>query len=83
MNAGGSALQELCRAVPKGRAELDYEELRILSKLTQRLIVADALLHELAPGLQATVLMTGKRMGIGLLNPRHTNSRWLPNGSLK
>jgi len=38
MNAGGSALQELCRAVPKGRAELDYEELRILSKLTQRLI---------------------------------------------
>ena len=38
MNAGGSALEELCRAVPKGRAELDYEELRILSKLTRQLI---------------------------------------------
>jgi nucleoside-diphosphate-sugar epimerase len=38
MNAGGSTLRELCDAVPKGRAELDYEELRILSKLTRRLI---------------------------------------------
>ena len=38
MNAAGSALRELCHAVPKGRAELDYEELRILSKLTRRLV---------------------------------------------
>jgi NADP-dependent 3-hydroxy acid dehydrogenase YdfG len=38
MNTGGSTLGELCDAVPKGRAELDYEELRILSKLTRRLI---------------------------------------------
>jgi nucleoside-diphosphate-sugar epimerase len=38
MNTGGSTLGELCDAVPKGLAELDYEELRILSKLTRRLI---------------------------------------------
>ena len=38
MNTGGSALQELCGAVPEGRAELDYEELRILSKLTRQLV---------------------------------------------
>lgn len=38
MNAAESALRELCAAVPKGRTELDYEELRILSKLTRQLI---------------------------------------------
>lgn len=38
MNPACSALQELCDALPKGRAELDYEELRILSKLTRRLL---------------------------------------------
>ena len=38
MDTRGSALTELCDAVPKGRAELDYEELRILSKLTRQLI---------------------------------------------
>jgi nucleoside-diphosphate-sugar epimerase len=38
MNAGASTLDELCSAAPKGRTELDYEELRILSKLTRKLI---------------------------------------------
>lgn len=38
MNAGGSTLNELCSAVPKGRTKLEYEELRILSKLTRQLI---------------------------------------------
>lgn len=38
MDTSGSALKELCHAVPKGRAELDYEEVRILSKLTRQLI---------------------------------------------
>lgn len=40
MNTGGGSttLQELCGALPKGRTELDYEELRILSKLTRRLL---------------------------------------------
>jgi nucleoside-diphosphate-sugar epimerase len=34
----GSTLRELCDAVPRGRTDLDYEELRILSKLTGRLL---------------------------------------------
>ena len=38
MNRRESALRELCHAVPKGRTDLDYEELRILSKLTKQLI---------------------------------------------
>jgi nucleoside-diphosphate-sugar epimerase len=38
MNAREFALRELCDAVPKGRTELDYEEISILSKLTKQLI---------------------------------------------
>ena len=38
MHTGGSALSELNSAVPKGRAELDEEDIRILSKLTRQLV---------------------------------------------
>jgi NAD(P)-dependent dehydrogenase (short-subunit alcohol dehydrogenase family) len=39
MHTAGSVLSELCAAVPKGRTELDEEDIRILSKLTRQLVV--------------------------------------------
>lgn len=38
MQTAGSALSELNAAVPKGRSELDEEDIRILSKLTRQLV---------------------------------------------
>jgi NAD(P)-dependent dehydrogenase (short-subunit alcohol dehydrogenase family) len=42
MYAAGSALSELAAAVPKGKAELDNEDIKILSKLTRQLVAERA-----------------------------------------